>query len=62
MLTSLLLAIITARGGSVVKQTTPVATEQEKSIPEDTTGPIQGGQPLQPADQGAPAEPATPSK
>ena len=47
MITSLTLAVVTAKGGSVVKKT-PV-TDENKSIPA-TSGPVQGGgvQPVQP--------------
>src|SRR4030043_743944 len=50
MITSLTLAVVTAKGGSVVKKT-PV-TDENKSIP-STSGPIQGGstQPVQPSQQ-----------
>ena len=53
MITSLTLAVVTAKGGSVVKKT-PV-TDENKSIP-STSGPIQGGstQPVQPSQQQVP--------
>jgi preprotein translocase subunit SecG len=60
MITSLTLAVITAKGGSVVKKT-PV-TEGKKSIPA-TPGPVPGGlQPSQtPAQQQGP-QPSVPAK
>lgn len=55
MLTSFALAILTTRGGSVVKHV-PAATEQKKSVP---TGPQS---PMAPAQgQQAPAVPAQPA-
>ena len=56
MITSLTLAVVTAKGGSVVKKT-PI-TEEQKSIPA-TSGPVQGGgvQPVQPPQQQAPQIP-----
>jgi hypothetical protein len=53
MITSLLLAIVTAKGVTVVKKI-PV-TEERRSIPA-TSGPVQGGstQPVQPAQQQGP--------
>jgi preprotein translocase subunit SecG len=56
MITSLTLAVVTAKGGSVVKKT-PI-TEEQKSIPA-TSGPVQGGdvQPVQPSQQQAPQIP-----
>lgn len=56
MITSLTLAVVTAKGGSVVKKT-PV-TEGNKQIPA-TPGPIQGGgvQPVQPSQQTVPQIP-----
>ncbi|OGW36871.1 MAG: preprotein translocase subunit SecG [Nitrospirae bacterium RBG_13_39_12] len=50
MITSLSLAVVTAKGGSVVKKT-PV-TEENKTFP-GTTGPLQGTgvQPVQPSQQ-----------
>lgn len=62
MITSLSLAVFTAKGGSVVKKTTPSATEQKTNIPQGTTGPLQGVQPVSPAEQQTPARPTTPSK
>ncbi|MEW6107692.1 MAG: preprotein translocase subunit SecG [Nitrospirota bacterium] len=61
MITSLTLAVITAKGGSVVKKAVPVQTEQQGGMP-GTTGPVQGTQPIQPAGKNVPAVPATPSK
>lgn len=64
MITSLSLAVIAAKGGSVVKKV-PVTTEQKSNIPQGTTGPVQGAQPLQPAQpagKGAPTAPPAPSK
>ncbi|MEW6675233.1 MAG: preprotein translocase subunit SecG [Nitrospirota bacterium] len=46
MITSLTLAVVTAKGGSVVKKT-PVTQEQKKAVPQ-TPGPIQGGGGVQP--------------
>jgi len=56
MITSLTLAVVTAKGGSVVKKT-PI-TEEQKSIPA-TSGPVQGGstQPVQPSQQQVPQTP-----
>lgn len=56
MITSLTLAVVTAKGGSVVKKT-PVA-EEKKTIPA-TSGPVQGGdvQPVQPSQQQVPKTP-----
>ncbi len=56
MVTSLLLAVVTAKSGSVVKNI-PV-TEEKKSIPA-TSGPVQGGsvQPVQPSQQQVPKSP-----
>lgn len=45
MLSSLFLAIITAERGSVIKVTLPVATGQQKNLPQEPTGPIQDAQP-----------------
>jgi len=59
MITSLTLAVVTAKGGSVVKK--PSAVEEKKSVP-STSGPIQGGgvQPVQPSQQQVPQTPAQP--
>lgn len=46
MITSLTLAVITAKGGSVIKKS-PITTEEKKAIP--PTGPIQTPQPSTPA-------------
>lgn len=54
MVTSLTLAVVTAKSGSVVQKTPPVSQEQ-KSIPA-TPGPV-GGQPVQPQQQQAPQVP-----
>jgi len=56
MITSLTLAVVTTKGGSVVKRV-PVA-EEKKSLPE-TSGPVQGAgvQPVQPPQQQAPQTP-----
>jgi preprotein translocase subunit SecG len=56
MLTSLTLAVVTAKGGTVVKKIP--ATEEKRSIPV-TSGPIQGGntQPVQPSQQQVPKTP-----
>jgi len=55
MLTSLILAIVTARGGSVLKRTVPVQ-QQPAPIP---VGPVQGkgAQPVAPLQQQAPQTP-----
>jgi preprotein translocase subunit SecG len=63
MLTSLLLAVVTSKGGSVVRQTAP-ATSGQKSIPQQgpVGGPVQGT-PVAPSQQPAqPTAPAAPSK
>jgi len=60
MLTSFALALVTTRAGSVVKKA-PAATEQKQTIPQGTTGPLQGVQPSQPLQQ-PPAEPVSPAK
>ena len=52
MITSLTLAVVTAKGGSVIKKS-PV-TEGQKSLP-PTPGPMQGGG-LQPSQTPAPAQ------
>jgi preprotein translocase subunit SecG len=56
MITSLTLAVVTAKGGSVLKKTS--VTEEQKSIPA-TSGPVQGGgaQPVQPSQQQLPQIP-----
>jgi len=56
MVTSLLLAVVTAKSGSVVKNV-PV-TEEKKSIPA-TSGPVKSGdvQPVQPPQQQVPKSP-----
>lgn len=62
MITSLLLAIVTGRQSSIVKQTAPVSApaEQQRSMPQGP-GPLQGVQPLQPEGQtDAPSAPAQP--
>ena len=56
MLTSFTLSLVTTRSSSVVKKG-PAATEQ-RQIPQGTTGPIQGGNPV----QQAPAAPGAPAK
>jgi len=65
MLTSLSLAVLSVRGGSVVKKV-PAATEQ-KGIPQipQGTGPLQADQPAQPskpAGQDSPQSPVNPAK
>ena len=60
MLTSFSLALVTSRGSSVVKSV-PAPTEQQQTIPQGATGPIQGGQPSQPLQQ-TPEAPAKPAK
>jgi len=59
MLTSFSLALVTSRGGSVVKKV-PAPAEQKQTIPQGMPGPLQG-QPSQPSQQ-APAVPAQPAK
>jgi len=62
MITSLVLAVLTTRGGSVVRKT-PVTTEQKRSIPQmpgAPAGPVQGTQ--APAAPGKPSVPAMPSQ
>jgi preprotein translocase subunit SecG len=56
MITSLTLAVVTAKGGSVLKKTS--VTEEQKSIPA-TSGPVQGAgaQPVQPSQQQLPQIP-----
>ena len=65
MLTSLVLAVITAKGGSVVRRT-PVATEQKKGIPQMPgvpAGPVQGSQaPVMPTKPSLPAAPSQPAQ
>ncbi len=65
MLTSFSLAVLTTRGGSVVKKL-PAATEQKKAIPQGPQGPLaptQGQQTPAPAAQpAAKPAPAGPSK
>jgi preprotein translocase subunit SecG len=56
MLTSFTLSLVTTRGSSVVKK--PAATEQRQMPQGTTTGPIQGGNPV----QQAPAAPGSPAK
>jgi preprotein translocase subunit SecG len=65
MLTSLSLAVLSVKGGSVVKKA-PVAAEQ-KGIPQipQGTGPVKAdhtAQPSQPAGQGSPQLPVKPAK
>jgi len=61
MLTSLSLAVVTAKGVSVVKKT-PAATDEKKNIPQGpVTGPVQGTQPLQPSRTNGPAAPSQPA-
>ncbi len=61
MLTSFALAFVTTKGGSVVKKA-PATTEQKQAVPQGTTtGPLQGVQPLGPA-QETPSEPISPGK
>lgn len=62
MITSLSLAMIEARGGSVVKRSS--VTDQRKNIPQMPwvpSGPVQGAQPVLPAKPGAPAAPLQPA-
>ena len=56
MLTSFTLALVTSKGGSVVKKVPAPATEQQQAVPQGKSGPLQG-QPSQPSQQ-APAAPA----
>jgi len=57
MLTSFTLSLVTTRSSSVVKKG-PAATEQRQIPQGTTTGPIQGGNPV----QQAPAAPGSPAK
>lgn len=59
MLTSFALALVTSKGGSVVKKG-PAATEQRQAIPQGKSGPLQS-RPSQPSQQ-APAVPAQSAK
>ncbi len=62
MITSLSLAMIEAKGGSVVKRSS--VTDQRKNIPQmpgTPSGPVQGAQPVLPAKPGAPAAPSQPA-
>lgn len=61
MLTSLTLAVITAKGGSVVKKV-PSAAQSQKNIPLPQGQGSMPAQPLQPANQASPAVPAAPGK
>jgi len=64
MITSLSLAVITAKGGSVVKRV-PAASEQRRNLPQVPSapgGPIQGAQPALPAKPGIPVPPSQPSR
>ncbi len=60
MLTSLTLAVVTTRGGSVVKSSvTGGVMDQKKSMPQAPgAGPVQGTQPAAPAMPAAPVAPA----
>lgn len=63
MLTSLSLAIVTAKGGSVVKRV-PASTEQRKGLPSAPPAPgvpAQGTQPAMPGKTGLPAAPSQPA-
>jgi preprotein translocase subunit SecG len=58
MLTSFVLAVVTSKETSVVSKVPPAA-QQQGTIPQGTTGPVQGApQQTQPAQQSAPAAPA----
>ncbi|MFI5296160.1 MAG: preprotein translocase subunit SecG [Thermodesulfovibrionales bacterium] len=62
MITSLSLAMIEARGGSVVKRSS--VTDQRKNIPQmpgAPSGPVQGVRPMLPAKPAAPAAPSQPA-
>jgi preprotein translocase subunit SecG len=64
MLTSLSLAIVTAKGGSVVKRV-PAASDQKRNLPQMPSapgGPVQGAQPALPAKPGVPAAPSQPAR
>jgi len=62
MLTSFSLAILTTRGGSVVKRA-PAATEQKKAVPTGPQSPLAPTQGQQSAPAGpVPSAPAAPSK
>ncbi len=63
MITSLSLAVITAKGGSVVKRVP--AAEQKRNLPQVPSapgGPVQGAQPVLPAKPGVPVPPSQPSR
>lgn len=60
MISSFLLSIVESRSGSIMNAV-PAATQQKSNIPQGGTGPVQG-QPTMPAQQSAPAAPATPAK
>lgn len=64
MLTSLTLAVITSRSSSVLKDTAPVSSEQQNTIPQYPAGPIQekGAEQSQTESQAVPAVPESPSK
>jgi preprotein translocase subunit SecG len=64
MVTSLVLAVMTAKGGSVVKRV-PAGTQQQRNLPQVPPapgGPAQGVQPVLPSKPGVPAAPAQSSK
>lgn len=61
MITSLLLAVTTNKRDSVIKETTPVGTTEQKSIPQEKS-PFQGVQPSELPEQSIPAVPADPSQ
>lgn len=57
MLTSFTLAIVASKSSSVVKEAPQAPAEQQKALPQGTTGPIPGVQPVQPEGQKAPVTP-----
>ncbi len=62
MITSLSLAMIEARGGSVIKRGSVAG--QRKSVPQmpvAPSGPLQGAQPVLPSKPGVPAAPSQPA-
>ncbi len=57
MLTSLLLAVTTNKQGSVIPKSTPAATEQEESMPQEK-GAFEGVRPSESSESALPAVPA----
>lgn len=61
MLTSLTLAVFTSRSTSVVKETAPVSSEQQSTVPQYPAGPVKGGEQNQSDGKTSPAVPETPA-